>query len=215
MYFGIMYILIMVGMGIPSAIYFIPSEYQHIVPDEFKFLAWLVGMLIVFMGVVLVWTRTVKTGANHLINPGRPGTVLWFFFYADGECRILPSKRAGEGQLYNEELDSQIIDVKTYSLCDHKIRIVPEVVGHAVDLDYVGYVDVIQNKYGFDNLRQARAGFFNTLLKRKSEIIDKEHFITGDENESIKEKVRDSKREPELLPTQPRRRLRIRKQPEL
>jgi len=200
MYFGIMYILIVIGISIPSIVYFIPSDYQYIVPNEFRFLAWMVGMLVIFMGVVVVWTRAQKTGANHLINPGRPGNVLWFFFYADGECRILPSKRAGEGQLYNPELDSQIIDVKTYSLCDHKIRIVPEVVGHAVDLDYVGYVDVVQNKYGFDNLRQARSGAFN-FLKRKKEIIDREHFVTGDEYESIEEKVDGLQRKPELLST--------------
>jgi len=199
MYFGIQFMLFMIGIIIASFCGLIPStEVQAIIPPYFRFLAFLMGAMLGFMGIVFVWIRAKKVGADILINPGRPGTVLWFFFYRDGEMRILPGKRAGEGQLYTPYLDSQVIDVKTYSLCDHKFRIVPEVVGHAVDLDYVMYVDVVETKYGFENLRQLRASKnpIDKIFKKTKEIVDEEHLITEDENESLEEKVRKAKREP-------------------
>jgi len=197
MYFGLMFILYMIGLFLASFIVFIPPEWQFIVPYHFRFIAWFVGAIMGFVGIIIVYGRAKRVGANHLINPGQPGTVKWFYFYADGEMRILPSKRAGEGQLYCDELDSQVPDVKTYSLCDHKIRIVPEVVGHAVDLDYVMYVDLLKSKWGFENLRQARLGWINELLKRTMPLVDKEQIVVGDEkieggeiNESLDEKVK-------------------------
>jgi len=188
----------MLGTTIASFVVFIPPEIQYIVPYYFRFLAWFVGMIIAFIGIIILWGRCKRVGADHLITPGRPGTVNWFYFYADGEMRILPSKRAGEGQLYNDELDSQIIDAKTYSLCDHKIRIVPEVVGHAVDLDYVLYVNLLETRYGYENLREARQGYLSEKLKRTKEIIDNEEILVGDEeleggepNESLSKKVKE------------------------
>jgi len=189
LYFGIMFIMMLAGTTLASFISFMPGDIQYVIPYEFRFLFWFVGMMMAFVGVNILYRRCRIVGANHLINPGRPGTVLWFFFYRDGECRILPCKRAGEGQLYSADLDSQIIDVKTYSLCDHKIRIVPEVVGHAVDLDYVGYVDVLKTKWGFENMRQARQGWLNEKLGKTKEIVDKEHFVVEDKYGTVAEKV--------------------------
>jgi len=191
----------MIGVIISSFCGLMPGDVQLVIPYYFRFLAFMVGMLISFIGIVILYMRTLSTGSNHLIAPGRPGTVLWFFVYADGEIRILPSKRTGEGQLYNAELDSQVIDVKTYSLGDHKIRIVPEVVGHAVDLDFVLYVNLLKNRYGFENLREARAAGLKGKIKKPKEIVDKEGVLIGDENESLDEKIRRVQKQNQPRPT--------------
>jgi len=200
MYFGIMFILFTIGVVLAGLVGMVPGFYQPAIPYWFRFMMWFFGTIISYTGIIILWGRTRRLGVNHLINPGRPGNVLWLYFYADGECRILPSKRVGEGQLYNEELDSQIMDVKTYSLCDHKIRIVPEVVGHAVDLDYVLYVNLLETQYGFENLREARQGWLNEKLKRKKPIIDTEYHLVGDKNESLSEKIRKVKKKAKAEP---------------
>ena len=203
MYFGIQFILYITGYAIISLVVFVPSEMQFVIPFWFRFVAWFMATFLGFVGIVIVYGRARSTGANQLIAPARPGTVKWFYFYRDGEMRILPSKRAGEGQLYCDELDAQVPDVKTYSLCDHKIRIVPELVGHAVDLDYVMYADLLKTKWGFENLRQARAGWINEKLHRTKEIIDNEYLVVGDQpveggepNVSLNEKIKKLSKRP-------------------
>jgi len=196
MYFGITYILFLVGIVIASFCGIMPAEVQPNIPYSFRGLAFFIGSLICFMGLVLLWIRCKKTGADHLIRPGRPGLINWIYVYKDGEMRILPAIRAGEGQLYNPDLDAQVIDAKTYTMGDHRFRIVPEIVGHAVDLDYVIYADLLHTKYGFENLRQARKGRINEILRRTKENITQENFVTDDENESLSEKVKRLSREP-------------------
>lgn len=186
MYFGILFLTTMLGITICSFCGLMPAEVQPQIPYWFRFLGFMIGGILPLVGLNLLMVRAKRTGADELIKPGRVGTILWFFIYRDGEVRITPAKRAGEGQLYNTDLESQIIDVKTYSLADHKIRFVPEVLGHAADIDFVYYVNVLKTRYGFDNLREARAGVFNKVLRkigirRETEIIDSEHVAAGDE----------------------------------
>jgi len=181
MYFGLLYILFLVGIIISSFCGLMPGQLQHMIPYYFRFLAFMVGAMLGFIGIVMLWIRARKTGAAHLIAPGRPGVINWFYIYKDGEVRLTPGMRAGEGQLYNDDLDAQIPDVKTYSMCDHKVRFVPEVVGHAVDLDYVMYVNLLDSMLGFENLREARKGPINQLLKRSKEIYPQEEMIINDD----------------------------------
>lgn len=199
MYFGMLYILFLMGIVIASFCGLMPIDVQFMIPYYFRFLAFMIGSMLGFIGIVILWIRTKKTGACHLITPGRPGLINWIYIYKDDEVRITPGMRAGEGQLYNPELDAQIPDIKTYSLCDHRIRFVPEVVGHAVDLDYVLYANILDSVYGFENLREARNAPFDKLLektkifkglKRSQEKHAQEHikFIRGKNNGSIKKK---------------------------
>jgi len=186
MYFALLYILFLVGLIIASFCGMMPAYLQYMIPYYFRFLAFMIGSMLGFIGIVMLWIRARRTGAAHLITPGRPGLINWFYIYKDNEVRITPGMRAGEGQLYNPDLDAQIPDVKTYSLCDHKIRFVPEVVGHAVDLDYVMYVNLLDSMFGFENLREARKGPINQLLKRTKETYPQENMIINDDYE-IKE----------------------------
>jgi len=186
MYFGIAFIAITAGVFLGSFCALLPIDLQIGIPDSFRVIMFIFGYIISITGLLMLFGRAKKTGADCLINPSRPGTVLWFFVYRDGEIRITPSIRTGEGQLYNPMLDSQIFDVKTYSIGDHKIRIVPEVVGHAVDLDYVMYVDLLKSKYGFENIKEVRDNIFDKLKQRLGfdvgRVISKESMIKGDED---------------------------------
>jgi hypothetical protein len=188
-----LYILFIIGIFVSSFCGLMPTDIQMMIPFYFRFLAFIIGAMLGFIGIVILWIRARKTGSIHLINPGRPGLINWIYIYKDDEVRITPGIRAGEGQLYNAELDAQIPDIKTYSLCDHRLRFVPEVVGHAADLDYILYANLIDSVYGFENLREARKGALNKLLKRTNEVYSQEQLIVykGENNGSIKKKIRE------------------------
>jgi hypothetical protein len=115
-----------------------------------------VGIVISFIGLFMLYTRAKKTGAEHLLDFGKPGTAIWFYFYRDGTLKITPSIREIGQTLYSKELDAQINDLKSYKLFDLNIRAVPEGLGHAVDLDMVLYSTLLKNKWGFSSLKEAR-----------------------------------------------------------
>ncbi|HDM25312.1 MAG TPA: hypothetical protein ENG24_01800 [Thermoplasmatales archaeon] len=181
MYFKICFATIIVGIMIAGVGGLIPYQYQYQIPDMFRPFMIIVGISISLTGYALLYRRAKTTGTIHLIKPALPNTCNWFYVHKDDEIVITPAIRMGEGILYSEKLDSKVPDVKTYTLADHKIRIVPEVVGHAVDLDYVLYTNLLKTKYGFENLREARESIF----KKTREVISREHVTTGAEAEKL------------------------------
>jgi hypothetical protein len=151
---------------------------------ELRFMMFFVGIVISIAGLMILIIRLMKTGAIHLVRPGKPGRLLWFYFFADDEVKITPSLRYGERLSYNPEMDSQIVNAKTYRLADHVICIVPEVVGGAVDLDYAMYADIAQTKWGWENLKEARKSAVDRVLSKIGirRTIEKEgqvHVISG------------------------------------
>jgi len=185
MYFGMCFVSMLAGIFLAGFCGLMPLYYQPIIPDYFRFIMFIVGIVIALAGFMMLAIRARKTGADNIINPSRPGTVLWLFVYRDGDIRITPSFRTGEGQLYNPALDSQIFDVKTYNIADHKVRIVPEIVGHAVDLDYVLYVDLLKSKYGFENIREIRRDILSQLKVKlgfppDGRILSTENLVPND-----------------------------------
>jgi len=160
MYFGLMVGLTFVGMFFLSLCGILGGY----IPASFKIICLFMGVILPFMGMMVLYSRCLKTGVMNLINPGGSGKITWFYIYGDGELRILPAIRKGEGFLQSADLDVIVPDMRTYSLCEHKIRLVPEELGHAIDSDYVLYTQFLKTKYGFTNLREARAGVFGKLL---------------------------------------------------
>jgi len=156
-----------------------------------------VGVMISIVGLMMLHGRAYKTGAIHLLNFGKPGTIIWFYVYRDGSIKITPAMREVEGTLYSPELDAQIQDFKSYRLFDHSVRFVPEGIGHAVDLDMVLYSMMLKNKYGYQNIREARESAFVNILKKlripiqdqKKEIIQPER-LAHDEGLQDIEKMR-------------------------
>lgn len=193
---AISFLMIALGIIFASITGYLPLEMQFMMPMYLKMMLTVVGGIMAFFGFIMLLIRAQKTTAIHLLRPGRPGTILWLYIYKDGTAMFTPSMRSGEAQLYSAEMDSQIIDVKSYRIADHSLRIVPEVVGHAVDLDYVLYTDLLKTKFGFDNLKAARKG----ALAKVAESVGlkvKEN-IEGEENVAVGESIKEVSRKPNL-----------------
>ena len=194
MIFALAFLFLIVGLTLCGVIGLMPLQIQMVIPDMFRFLFFFIGGLISAIGLVILRGRAEKTDAIHILEYGRPGTVNWFYFYKDGTMKITPAIRDVEGQLYSKELDAQISELKSYRLFDHSIRIVPEGVGHAVDLDMVLYANLFKTKWGFRSISAARknifSSMFNMLRQPEMNTLPKENMLVskGDSNEeNIKE----------------------------
>ena len=160
MIFLLAYMFLFFGIFIAGVLGLLPLSAQFGVPDYFRFILFMVGMIIAYVGLIMLHGRAVKTGVHHFIEPGRPNKIIWFYVFRDGTIKVTPSMREVEGQLYNKELDAQIQDMKSYRLFDHPVRFVPEGVGHAVDLGMCLYAQFLKTKHGFNSLKEAREGGF-------------------------------------------------------
>ncbi|MHA1865403.1 MAG: hypothetical protein ACTSWZ_02760 [Candidatus Heimdallarchaeaceae archaeon] len=181
MYFKICLATIITGILIGNAVGLIPYQQQYQIPDMFRPFVLLISLCIPLVGYMILYRRAKETHTIHLIRRAIPGTVNWLYVYKDDEIVLTPAVRMGEGILYSKDLDSKVPDIKTYTWADHKVRIVPEVVGHAVDLDYVLYTNLLKSKYGFENLREAR----NAVFGKGKEVLSKEHVAVGREIEKL------------------------------
>ena len=133
-----------------------PAPVQAVIPDFFRYLFFMVGLLIAFTGIMFLHMRLKKTGVIHFIPPGNPKRIIWLYVRRNGDIEIFPSVRKAEGQLYSKDVDGQITDVKAYRMHDTPVRIVAESIGHSLDLDYVLYVNLLQDKDGLKSLPSAR-----------------------------------------------------------
>ena len=172
MIFQFFYMLVFFGFFMGGIIGLLPLTEQIGIPDYFRYVMFGVGFCLVMVGSSLVHGRAKKTGAEHLLEFGRPGDIIWFYVYKDGTIKITPSMREVEGQLYSKELDAQIQEMKSYRLFDHSIRFVPEGTGHAVDLGMCLYAAFLKTRNGFSNIREARA---DANGKRKKVNLSKEY----------------------------------------
>jgi len=169
------------------------------VPDYFKFLLFIIGLVFSFLGYMIYMFRARQTGACHIMEKGRPGRFLWFYFYDDGELRITPGIRVGEKQSYNREMDSQVPVTKSYHLADHQGLIIPEGGGCATELDFALYAELLDSKGGFENLRIAREDAFAriakglglTLTEKKENMA---HVATGKNIEKIADRISEQRK---------------------
>ena len=187
MIFGLVLMFMVFGLLLAGLPGLIPGVLQHQIPDFFRLFFIMIGGVIQFIGFVILHGRADKTGCTHLLEFGKPGTINWLYVYKDGEIKITPSMRDVESQLYSKDLDAQIRELKSYRIFDHSIRIVPEGVGHATDLDMVLYANLLRSKWGFQSIRGARKGISNfirnALTQEQPEEMPEEKLYIGDEDE--------------------------------
>ena len=182
------YMLVMIGVFLAGFLGLLPAGYQGFIPDIFRIAFFMIGMILSFFGVFMTHIRAKKTGAEHLIEPGRPETIIWFYVHRDGTVKITPAVREVENALYSPELDAMVHEMKSYRLFDHSIRFVPEGIGHAVDLDMCLYVSLLKNKFGFQTLREARKkgfqgikqSFFSVKQEKKDKLPQERLTLGGD-----------------------------------
>jgi hypothetical protein len=182
--FGLALMFMIAGFAMAGACSIVPMDIYLMMPSEFRLMLFFVGIVVGMMGVILLYIRARKTGAIHLMKPGRPNHHIWFYIHRDRVMEITPSIRVGESQLYNKDMDAQIISAATYRIADHNICIVPECVGHAVDLDYVLYINLLESVYGLENLKEARKSTVDDVLRkfgigRYKDIESVEHVALG------------------------------------
>ena len=104
----------------------------------------------------MLYGRAKKTSVIHILNPAKQGESLWLYAFRDSHLMFTPGIRQVESQLYSNELDAQIQEFKSYHLADHTIKIVPEGIGHAVDLGMCLFARLMKNKWGFEKIQEAR-----------------------------------------------------------
>ena len=184
MMFFLAYMLLFFGVFMSGVIGLLPLQSQFEIPDMFRYVMFIFGMLISFMGLFLIQNRAMKTGVHHLLEPGRPDKIIWFYIYRDDSIKITPSMREVEGQLYNKELDAQIQDMKSYRLFDHPVRFVPEGTGHAVNLGMCLYAQFLKTKFGFSSLREARKGGFNLFGFPKAKKVESGEMLGEQDDET-------------------------------
>ena len=179
MIFMLLYMLTFFGIFLAGFMGLMPINIQASVPYFLRIIFFFVGIIISVLGITMVHGRAKKTGAEHLLEFGRPDNILWFYVYRDGTVKITPSMREVEGQLYCNELDAQVNDLKSYRLFDHSIRFIPEGIGHAVDLDMVLYTTLLRNRYGFTNIREVRDSGFKLFGYPKDKEIKGQEYFKG------------------------------------
>jgi len=184
MIFLLGFMLLFFGLFLAGLPGLLPYAEQWIIPDMFRIFFFIIGLILSFFGMMIIHGRAMKTGAIHLLEFGRPNKILWFYVHKDGTITITPAMREVEGQLYSPELDAQIHEMKSYRLFDHSVRIVPEGMGHAVDLGMCLYAKFLKTRYGFENLREAR---YQTrmqkllpFLKNKGKEIEGAESVEGE-----------------------------------
>ena len=183
MIFALAFIFLFAGVMLSGLIGLMPLQIQMIIPDMFRFVFFFLGGVIGSIGLIMLRGRAEKTGSIHLLETGRPGTINWFYFYKDGTMEITPAIRDVEAQLYSKKLDAQISELKSYRLYDHSIRIVPEGVGHAIDLDMVLYANLFKSKWGFKSIPAARKTIFSAFSAPDLNEIPQEHMLVQDGGE--------------------------------
>ena len=184
MYFLLLYMFVGVGVMM-SGLGFLMPEMFYAMPKDISYGMLGMGMLLAMVGVVLVHFRAMKVGANHLIAPGSPNKILWFYVNKDDTLRIVPAFRDVEGLSYSKKLDTESQELKSYRLFDHSIRFVVEGLGHCVDLKACLYGYFLKTKYGFKNMNEARAkkisGEVKSKLTGEQLMFNREYKMDGDE----------------------------------
>lgn len=171
MIFFLAVLFMIIGITVAGICGILPIMTIAAIPSSLRLILFLVGIIISFVGYILLYGRAQKTGARYLINPAKKGENIWFYAYRDGSILITPGIRAVESQLYSPELDAQIQEYRSYRIFDHSVRFVPEGIGHAVDLGICLYAQLLKGKYGFERLEEAREAA--SILEKKVPIIGK------------------------------------------
>lgn len=164
--FGLMILMVTVGLVMTGLSGSMPIM-------SLRIMMFIVGVLVAFIGIIILFTRAVRTGAIHILAPAVPDEMLWFYLLKEGTIKITPAFRRIEGMMENKEIGySQ--DMKAYRLLDHNVRFIPEDIGHSVDVRHCLYAKVLKNKYGFEGIKDARRKLLFHIRKQEPEFMKKE-----------------------------------------
>lgn len=160
----IMIIMVMFGLLISGISGHAPSPPLQII-------FFIGGIMVAFVGMLLLYGRAIKTGAIYLLQSAQPDNMIWFYIQRDGTVKITPAFRRIEGMSESKEMDSIIQDMKAYRIFDHQVRFVPEDLGHSADVKHCVYARVMKNKYGFESIKDGRRKLLFWMNEPQSEHV--------------------------------------------
>lgn len=161
---GIMLLLVMFGLMICGVS-------GHAPGIALQGLFFIIGIIIAFVGILILYGRAIKTGAIYLLQPAQPDNMIWFYIQRDGTVKITPAFRRIEGMSESKEMDSIIQDMKAYRIFDHQIRFVPEDLGHSADVKHCVYARIMKNKYGFESIKDGRRKLLFWMHEQQPEYL--------------------------------------------
>ena len=126
------------------------------IPGMITMMFMIMGAVLVVMSYLMIFLRAYNSTLYHLMEDPRASEVKWLYVYGDTEIIVAPAEREMEYQSYSKKLDAQIKEVKMYDFAGHKVRIVPEGIGHSVDLIKCLYAEVAKTKFKAKTLGKLR-----------------------------------------------------------
>jgi len=143
---------------------------------------WFFGAIFCFISLARIWMDVRQTTLYYLIEEPRPGEILWLYAYGDRDMVVTPAMRRMQMYSYSPELNQQIKEFATYRFAGHTIRVVPEGIGHSVDLGACLYATHFKQKFGIRNIFDLRKLFrpaVEDLPEEKVTTVEKAHEMLG------------------------------------
>lgn len=122
----------------------------------FTILFVMIGAIIAFVGLMMLYMRACKVGANYLIAPFDPNKILWLYITKDDIIQIFKVDRHDEQTLKSTDTDTLVYDMQSYRLGDHSVRLVVDSIGHTIDARMAIYAKVLQKIKQIPNLPYLR-----------------------------------------------------------
>ena len=168
------------------------------IPGMITLMFVMMGALLVVMSYLMIFFRAYNSTLYHLMEDPKASEVKWLYVYGDTEIIVAPAEREMEYQSYSKKLDAQIKEVKMYDFAGHKVRIVPEGIGHSVDLIKCLYAEVAKTKFKAKTLGKLREVLMSqegVAPEVKEEKLTKDGLLALERLNTIKEVYKPPKEE--------------------
>lgn len=143
---------------------------------------WVLSQIFIIISLARVYMDVKYTTLYELVEEPRPGETKWLYVYGDGEIVVTPAMKRMQMYSYSPELNQQIKEFKTYRMAGHAVKIVPEGVGHSVDLGACLYATHFKRKFGVRSIFDLRKLFrpqLDDLPEEKVTTVEKAHEALG------------------------------------
>lgn len=143
---------------------------------------WVFGAIFCVIALARIYMDVKQTTLYELIEEPRPGEVKWLYVYGDRDIIVVPSMRRMQMYSYSQELNQQIKEFATYRFAGHTVRIVPEGIGHSIDLGACLYATHFKQKFGVRSIFDLRKLFrpaVADLPEEKVTSVEKAHDLVG------------------------------------
>jgi len=147
----------------------------------------MLGIMLIITSIVLLHLRAVNSTLIYLLEDPKRGFINWLYAYGDYDMRVTPARRKLEKHSYSKKLDQQIRDFRTYRLAGHSVRIVPEGVGHSVDLGKCLYATYAKREWNIKSLGELRSAVTGIFSQKKE--IPYEKIATLEEYKDMHSKI--------------------------